>query len=319
MKRSKVAQLKYVELLASYKILHSARLTPLAPVKDILNAVGADGSLGGSLPVSKAFELSLGLGTIVIDENSKLDISDKISGLLELDPDSEPDHSFLQGFISLILNEHKLPWVIFCNLDVVKFRSAIPPNWEVILENSGLLDFNEARILKWWRSLLFKYNEDKNLRLKKIGDIGESLTLSFEQDRIKNSGLDHTILVSWAASVDDEMGFDIISAFGSDYDGIDNEEIYIEVKASELSNVSAFRFYISRNEWEKAIEYGDSYFFYCWCGVKTDGGYHKGPFAFKAKQISSIIPVDQDDQGEWRNCRVTINLDSFDILGHSNA
>ena len=319
MKRSRIAQLKYVELLACYKIINQVRLTPIEPIKDILKAVGADGSLGGGLPVRSGFELTLALGNVVVDEDSRLELSEGIINILSTKASTEPNNEFLQGFIRSILHEHKLPWVIFCNLNVVKFRTAIPSNWELILDNSGLLDFDDDSVLMWWRSLLYKYNEEKKLRLKKIGDVGESLTLSFEQNRIQNAGYDHTILVSWAASVDDELGFDIISIFGSEHKGVDNEEIYIEVKASERSTISAFSFYVSRNEWEKAIEYGEAYFFYCWVGVKTNGNYHKGPYVFKPDQITKFVPLDQDSRGEWRTSRITVDLESFNILKTSTS
>ena len=314
MKRSKIAQLKYVEILACYKILNQVRITPTEPVKDVLRAVGADGSLGGSLPVVSGFELTLAMGKVVIDGDSRVELSDGMLETLGTEASSEPSNEFLQELIRSILNEHKLPWVIFCNLDVVKFRAAIPANWEIILENCGLLNFDDYSILKWWRSLLYKYNQEKKLRLKKIGDIGESLTLSFEQDRIQNAKYDHTILVSWAASIDDELGFDIISIYGAEYEGEDKEEIYIEVKSSERESTSEFSFYVSRNEWEVAKEYGDAYFFYCWVGVKSNGDYHKGPFVFKADQISRVIPIDQDKRGQWRNSRITVDLEAFDIL-----
>lgn len=311
MKRHEYSNIKYVEILAFWKILHQVHRTPGEPIEGVLKAVRNDYALGGKLPVKRGLKICLNTRSIDIDAKSTATISDEGQRLLHPTSVSDPSSEELRDIVRVLLHQNKMYWVVFCSEDIATFRAAVPENWGQILDNCGLFNLSDPNILKWWQALFFKYDQDKEARLKKIGEIGESLTYRLEKDRVTNDGYDPSVKVNWAASIDDTLGFDIVSINGV-YHSNDNETpLYIEVKSSALKNLHLFKFYISRNEWDTALGSLENYFFYCWAGVKSDGSYHSGPYIISAKDILDLVPTDQSIQGEWRECKMTVDLTAF--------
>lgn len=311
MKRHEYSNIRYVEILAFWKILHQVKRTPGESIGGVLKSVGNDYALGGKLPVSKGFKICLNLRSIDLDEKSLATVSDEGSILISPESQSEPSSEELRTIVKVLLHQNKLSWVVFCSEDVTAFKTAVPDNWEQILDNCGLFNLADIEIFKWWQSLFFKYDQDKEARLKKIGDIGESLTYNLEKKRIREDGYDPTVKVNWAASIDDTLGFDILSIHGKYHSKDDESMLYIEVKSSEFKNLESFKFYISRNEWNIALESLDDYFFYCWAGVKSNGNYDSGPYIISAHDIAPLVPEDKSSQGEWRECRIRVDLAAY--------
>ncbi|MEM8506629.1 MAG: DUF3883 domain-containing protein [Bacteroidota bacterium] len=314
MKKGDYGNIRYVDLLAYWKLLYQIHITPGESIGDILKATSLDYALGGQLPLEKAIRLGLNLKCIAINSESKAELSSEGEDLISINQSNEPNSEVMRIVIRKILDEHRFPWVVFCDNDETIFRASIPNNWEIILDNSGLLQMEDSEVLKWWQSLFFKYNQDKEAKAKGIGDVGERLTHMLEVARLTKDGIDPSIRVSWAASVDDQMGFDILSLHGKFHNGPQDKQILIEVKSSQFTTLEGFRFYISRNEWNKALENLDDYFFYFWTGVKLDGSFDDGPFTLVAREVLPLVPKDQSEHGEWRECRMTLNLNGMNKL-----
>ena len=313
MKRHEYANIKYVEILAFWKILHQVHRTPGEPIGGVLKSVGNDYALGGKLPVDRGFKICLNTRSIELDSKSTATISDDGQSLVNSSSVSDPSSEELREIVRVLLHQNKMSWVVFCSEDPKAFRTAVPDNWEQILDNCGLFNLSNSDIFKWWQALFFKYDQDKEARLKKIGDIGESLTYNLEKERVTDDGYEPSVKVNWAASIDDTLGFDILSINGVYHSNGNETPVYIEVKSSELKNLKLFRFYISRNEWDTALSNIENYFFYCWAGVKSNGAFHSGPYIVSAKDIHKLVPSDQSTQGEWRECRITVDLTAYTL------
>lgn len=311
MNRNEYAKIKYVEILAFWKILRQIHRTPGEPITGVLKSVENDYALGGKIPVQKGLKICLATRSIEINSNSTATISDDGQTLVNPSSLSDPSSEELREIVRVLLNQNKMSWVVFCSEDSTAFRTAVPDNWEKILDNCGLFNLADPDIFKWWQALFFKYDQDKEARLKKIGDIGESLTYKLEIERVSKDGYDPSVKVNWAASIDDTLGFDILSINGTYHSNDRETPLYIEVKSSELKNLKFFRFHISRNEWDTALDNLEDYFFYCWVGVKSNGSFHSGPYIISAKDIAKLVPADQSTQSEWRMCRMTVDLTSY--------
>lgn len=92
------------------------------------------------------------------------------------------------------------------------------------------------------------------------------------------------------------------------FDSNIEDNIEIEVKASVLDNEELFTFYVSKNEWNKSIVYGESYFFYCLVGVSGKKENVKGPFIIPGFKLGPFIPKDEGKNCEWMVSRFILNL-----------
>ncbi|HEX8744542.1 MAG TPA: DUF3883 domain-containing protein [Thermoleophilaceae bacterium] len=103
---------------------------------------------------------------------------------------------------------------------------------------------------------------------KAIGDAGESLTVRFEQERLRSDGRpDLAREVRWIAQESDAYGFDVLSYRGARHGGAPDEELAIEVKSSTLPLSSRFHFFLTGHEWKIATQLDERYVFYFWPGV----------------------------------------------------
>ncbi len=192
--------------------------------------------------------------------------------LSRVEHEIEPSFIALREILHHIIKTKVVPWVVHFNLDVEIFKISIPKDWIELLESAELLDLEDEAVQDWWHSLIKIKSEIDDSKQKTIGDIGEKLTYMYEIDRIQSDEIPNgDKRIVWVSHISDEYGFDILSIAGKAYKQrteIDN--IYIEVKASELSNPKLFTFYITENEWKKAVEYDMDYYFYCWPGIKSN-------------------------------------------------
>lgn len=87
---------------------------------------------------------------------------------------------------------------------------------------------------------------------KAVGDRAELYTVQFERARAINRGRIH-----WVARDADDLGWDV-------EDRATNPARRIEVKGSRARREM---FFLSENEWKKAIEHGDDYFVHFWGSI----------------------------------------------------
>lgn len=118
------------------------------------------------------------------------------------------------------------------------------------------------------RSVSGKVNENtKNYRhssnSKKIGDLGETVVLNYEQSRLIALNLQHfSTNVVHEEAVNSRPGWDI-SSFDSE-----GKAMQIEVKSSTGNTIN--NLILTANEWRAAIEHRDSYFLYLVTNLKPN-------------------------------------------------
>lgn len=163
--------------------------------------------------------------------------------------------------------------------------------------------FRQARLLddpptildiEWWDYVSGRVRlESDRIKLERAR-IAEGLTLELESKRLKQQGI--TTEPRWMAIEDNTVGYDVLSYIKSDY-GLINK--LIEVKSTIASPL---RFYITRNEWEHALEVGDAYCFHIW-NMQTDP-----PFLYErtSKDIAPHIPKD-NEKGKWKTAEIPVS------------
>jgi len=182
----------------------------------------------------------------------------------------------------------------------------------------GLFNLYDIDVLNWWHEVINDLQTYREEELKKIGDLGEWLTLEFEKNRIANDGVAHSdTLVLWVAKITDEYGFDIKSIDGSFFGNIPDasSKIQIEVKASEKAYVNNFALYVTENEWKVAKRNLNSYYFYLWVGVDTNTKSAKyGPYVIPARHIIDKFPNNVFSGFDWIKTRISMNINDYAFL-----
>ena len=115
--------------------------------------------------------------------------------------------------------------------------------------------FNKA-VVAYLKELLIE-----NPSKKEIGDIGETITIQHEKNRLKNIGLED--LIHQINKIPDHfgVGYDIQSIMGIPEKK--HHKKLIEVKSTISKNkLSTFTFHLSETQWRAAESFNDSYFVY---------------------------------------------------------
>ena len=225
----------------------------------------------------------------------------------------EVNTAALRRLLFHFIKRNKFHWIAFYNSSSDSFRTAIPDIWIELLELAGLFNLIEEDVLTWWKEVIdAKIHFDQNTN-NKIGDTGEYLTCKHEVDRLTADGIERVDKrVIWLAQISDEYHYDISSLRGVLLRGEHGKEdqVSIEVKSSQITSDEVFSFYLTRPEWDTALEDLDRYYFYCWVGVKLDGTFVKGPFIINASKLKDEVP-DDSDIAKWEKCYFTLNLNNY--------
>lgn len=205
----------------------------------------------------------------------------------------------LDMFLSMIVSS-KPDW-----LAKVQFgRSAIKEvvleledseNLVQIFEELELFNSNDEVVSIWWAYLDFiaRSQDNESFNKRKLGLLGESLTLEYEKNIIKDMGITNSIE---NIAIDfPNAGYDILSWRVKNKK---EHEIYIESKYNSRNNKS---FFLTRNEYNKAIESKDNYFIYLW--LSND---HINPIILKYKDIEKNTPKDYGGS-EWKEAFISLN------------
>ena len=304
------------KVVALWKIILSTSNYQGARIQDLYRAGINSSVMGGGLPLKPSIQLAINY-KFIIPKDKKLYLSPfSINQLIPLCEDDEPSYLVLRQIYFHIIKDKLVPWIIYFNIDPEIFKISIPNNWIELLEMANLFNFRDKEVQEWWSTLIKVKSEINKEKLNTIGHIGEKLTYEFEMTRINNDFLYDSKKrnVVWVSQISDEYGFDILSHSGKLLKKLSElEHIFIEVKSSEITNPKIFTFYISENEWNKAIENIDSYYFFCWPGIRTNDQtscYNK-PFIIPTKEIQSLIPKNISSQSQWIKCRVCIDLSEY--------
>lgn len=164
-----------------------------------------------------------------------------------------------------------------------------------LFRQAGLLETPPEQVdIEWWDhvSALVRLEGDKK-KLER-GREAEKLTLEREREILQKQGIEKQPV--WIAIEDNTAGYDVLSYTKGKF-GVLNK--LIEVKST---SVFPPIFYITRNEWNQALEVGESYFFHIWdMNVSPPILHERSSF-----EIISHIPIDCG-KGKWQVAIIPVN------------
>jgi len=164
-----------------------------------------------------------------------------------------------------------------------------------VFRNGGLLEKHPSTVVvSWWDNLKHKGRTKHDEKLLVQGREAERWT--FELEMKKNVHLGNEYHPIWVALDSDHYGYDILSYIPSSQ--LTPTAILIEVKS--FSNPSNPHFYLTKNEWDKAIDAENNYLFVIWC-VST-----KSYKIYTPNQIEPHISKNSG-HGAWQNILISIN------------
>lgn len=268
------------------------------------------------MPLSDGLSIGL-LGSFLAAKNETINITSLGKKIVSLWDKEEPNAQVIRQLIFPLILKLMPSWVTFSGRSLEERLISIPDRWKEVLNNGELLGkFLSDEAKKWWRDLQRAIAKIEEKFLKKIGDVGEILTLRYEKIRLTcEKHIELAEKIDWVAKENDGYGFDIASFFG--YLLSDNKKptdmIMIEVKSTTSNSENSFRLYISRNEWETAEDNMTNYFFYLWKGVKISKSnpIGDGPLILPARIISQYVPLDKHKRGKWIKCRIELDLNAI--------
>lgn len=315
-KKIKYSTISQGHIIATWNILFLlSKYKKIFPNR-IYSILTNSGKLGGSLPVEVGIRICIDYEFAYIDKGFLCLSKMSEEHLLSLCSTDDPNVPALRAILSHIISYHNFQWLIFYDSDPDIFREYLfnsDPEWVILLENAKLFSFEDTCVLKWWENVLAKYENYKEEIKKAIGDVGEKLTYLHEIHRIQTDGYHPAkSFVKWASQISDQYGYDVLSIKGKKFEGEEKEKIQIEVKSSDTLNIESFRFYISKPEWKTALKNINSYYFYCWSGIKlNEETALEGPFIIPARELVDHIPQDVSSLSEWSECRCVIDLSRY--------
>lgn len=203
----------------------------------------------------------------------------------------------LRGLITLVIQKELPGWLYQLQFGREIVASCLRDNQEIdalqCLESAGLYSKEpDSSIVEWWDRLAgFARSSEESKKLKS-GRIGEMLTLEYETRRIT----EYNVKPKWVSIENNFAGYDVMS-FDSSTSGI-NQKL-IEVKACKSRPIS---FYVTKNEWNSAITFGENYYFHIWYIPQ------RKLIELTVQQVGKNIPLNCGS-GAWQTA--LIDVDSY--------
>jgi hypothetical protein len=199
--------------------------------------------------------------------------------------------SFYRHCIEILISRNPI-WLRIISLGRRKFVQKLSRDEQNCFEFAGLLgDPPDAATITWWDRTINELRRITDLDVMRRARVAEQMSLEHERKRLTSLGIELSPV--WTGFDDNTVGYDILS-----YDpGVPNPiSRLIEVKSTIYSPL---RFFITRNEWETAMKFGDRYFFHIWD--------LRGPTLYERamRDIESKIPTD-NATGRWNNAHIPI-------------
>jgi hypothetical protein len=203
------------------------------------------------------------------------------------------DARSMRLFLTRLLECDQPPWIVAALRGRSALFSIMPPAAAQCFSLAKLFDSTpDTDAVLWWDKLAESQRSDENGRLKDRGREGERLTLEYEIRRLSGLGINEK--PKWVAIDDEWLGYDVLS-YDLKPNGATTNRL-IEVKACSGLPLQIF---LTRNEWERAIQAKDAYIFHVWylpTGQLIE---------LDLEHIRSHIPEDQGS-GVWREVRIQL-------------
>jgi hypothetical protein len=203
-------------------------------------------------------------------------------------------HLFYQTCIKAVLHKHQPIWVKLMRQGRQRFVKKLDRNDQDIFAAAGLMESpTPLHVVTWWDSVSGFARLISDHEKMEQGRAAEILTLEHERKRLQGIGID--LEPGWPGFDDNFAGYDVLS-YDLSEGGITNR--LIEVKSTTLSPM---RFYVTRNEWSKAMQAADAYIFHIWDMNQETPVLHTRTVA----DVAPHIPNDSG-KGTWTNAQVPV-------------
>jgi len=211
---------------------------------------------------------------------------------------SNNSRNIYQNCIHKVLIARQPNWISLMKQGRMRFIKSLGLNDYDVFSAAGLLDPHPTSdVVSWWDRMVADSRQIVDLEKMEQARNAERLTIKLESERLVEAGINKA--PEWPGLDNNFAGYDVLSYIQGDY-GIENK--MIEVKSTVASPL---RFYISRNEWNQAEKYGQSYIFHVWDMAQSP------PILYErtVSQISPHIPSD-NEKGAWKSAEIPLSAGS---------
>jgi hypothetical protein len=171
---------------------------------------------------------------------------------------SRDDLSVRRQILRLVIDRERPSWRLAAARGRKWCLDAVDDDTGQILSWAGLTDVApDDEAVRWWDDLASEVRGIGNAARLTAGRDGERLSMEYEQERLQKAGIDNRI-PRWRALDDNTLGYDIES-----WDLIEGEIVPLRIEVKSFAGTQA-QFFLSREEWDAACRFSDTYFFDVW-------------------------------------------------------
>lgn len=210
--------------------------------------------------------------------------------------DTTNPRSLYQSCISSILVFREPSWLRLMTQGRMKFLKRLGLDEHDVFSAAGLLaKVPTVQVVTWWDSLVSHSRSVTDLQKMEQARCAERLSIEYEENLLVKMSISES--PQWPGLDNNFAGYDVLSYRVGD-SGL--QHLMIEVKSTVASPL---RFYVSKNEWNQADKYGDSYVFHVWDMSQNP------PTLFQrtVEQVRPHIPSD-NNKGAWKSAEIPINI-----------
>ncbi|MDP2402178.1 MAG: DUF3883 domain-containing protein [Actinomycetota bacterium] len=288
-------------------ILARAQEYPGASITSLSKMMAGSGDMGGAVPWADSLDIAMSAGLLDAGQ-SGVRLTDAGSRVVNLRRSGDSRASLHEALREYVLNGRRdlLTLVFMTDAEIDAF---VDSDTRQCLRDLELLPKNGTiRSRQWWAGLLDQTGAVDEQTLKELGDWAESTSIQYEKRRLADEGFTSLAAsVEWVSREDEGLGYDILSYVGANCLDLDPEtRLRVEVKAMGLRR-EAFRFYLTRNEWQVAQSSPDRYLFHLWRLVDLVNPADASPTMVRdPDSILALLPQDVCSSGRWTECEVVL-------------
>lgn len=200
--------------------------------------------------------------------------------------------AFFRDALTTLAKEAKPWWRRLSPLGRDRVKAALNSNEVQCLEAAGLFSQTlTPEILHWWDELTQEVRAADDSKRLEQGRVAEMLTIDYETHRLSQLGI--TNRPRWISLDDNTAGYDVHSYEKGPVEPVAK---LIEVKSSSRKPSEIF---LTRNEWDTAIERAPHYRFHIWTLPEQK------LIELTPDDIAAHIPPDQGN-GRWQIVKITL-------------
>lgn len=205
-------------------------------------------------------------------------------------------HAFYQSCIEAILLKHSPSWSKNMRQGRLRFLSNTTPNNRDVFAAAGLMkDPIPLDVIMWWDVISGVAHFISGQSMMERGRKAEIQTLKYERKKLKVARIAQE--PKWPGLDDNYLGYDVLS-----YKRVPNGTISPQLIEVKSTIASPMRFFISRNEWDKALQSSDNYLFHIWNMTRTQSV----PYIMTVNDVKPHIPMNKG-KGSWHQAHIPVN------------